>query len=236
MPFDQGPVHHVPSRNARPTRPLRYGTLLVPLLSHLSIKKIFHYRSTGKGVYRCESTMSDSLIDLWGPGAWAFLHSCSFRYPESGASADERNSFYDFLWALARVMPCPLCRTHFIESLEEHVPSSCAPTLDTRDQLARYIVELHNDVNRRSGKPQWTFEQARKYYTRTGTCPISEATPSPTQKEEKSPHEEESPRRRTSPLLELNALAIGLLLALLVLLAFSARTNSRALAPSRRDG
>lgn len=112
------------------------------------------------------------LIDLWGPGTWGLLHTCSFRYPESPTQRD-RLDFHTFMWALANVIPCAHCRAHFTESLTANLAAPSAAPLGARKLLSAYLVDLHNDVNRRTNKPIWTYEQAEMQYgRRDGACPV----------------------------------------------------------------
>ena len=132
-------------------------------------------------------------VNLWGPGLWAFLHVASFEYPEVASDSDAVAQ-HTFLWAAAVVLPCSRCRAHFTASLTAQVPFADSPVLSGREALAGYLVDLHNDINRRTGKPEWTLEQARAHYAGGGSvCPI--AAPCPAWVATASPPESSGRRR-----------------------------------------
>lgn len=162
--------------------------------------------------------MPEAPVDLWGPGAWALLHTCSFTYPES-PTTDDRRQFHDFLWAVARVLPCPRCRKHFMSYLQTHAPAPCAAAFDDRKAISRLLVDVHNDVNRRTQKPEWTYAAARRRYsTEAGTvCPV---LPPPAPCHAESPP---APCPAGPPALRV-LLLLGLLL---VMLALAARRRHR---------
>lgn len=66
---------------------------------------------------------------------------------------------------MAELIPCPICREHYKEHLKK-LPLS--PHLDRRDDLFRWTVQLHNEVNQMLGKPIVTEVESIRYYTRIG--------------------------------------------------------------------
>ena len=53
------------------------------------------------------------------------------------------------------MLPCSKCREHF-EIAIEHIDSANHPVFASRDALARFLVDTHNDVNR-LGKTELTY-------------------------------------------------------------------------------
>lgn len=107
--------------------------------------------------------MGVASIDKWGPSAWTYLHIMSFYYPNRPRYS-ERQNMYLFLKSFARTIPCRTCQRDFVRMLHRDVTSSSSPHLKSTDALARVVVEWHNEVNRRLGKPTWSFEKARSHY------------------------------------------------------------------------
>jgi hypothetical protein len=71
--------------------------------------------------------------------------------------------FYDSLKIL---IPCPICKEHYNTHIEKYPIS---PHLDNRNDLFRWTVLLHNEVNKILKKPPFTETQAIQYYTRLGS-------------------------------------------------------------------
>lgn len=88
---------------------------------------------------------------VWGRGLWAFLHSVSYA-KETRAKLD---ALHDLLTSLRRLLPCAVCRAHYARFVD-------ARGLPEADAIDTWLVDLHNDVNRRAGKPTYTYAQARE--------------------------------------------------------------------------
>lgn len=94
----------------------------------------------------------------WGPRLWNFLHACSFAFP-SNPSPEQVEAFETLLKTLQTLLPCPHCRLHFNEYLEK-----CPPDTSCGDTLKDWLIDFHNAVNERLGKPVLTKEQAQAKY------------------------------------------------------------------------
>jgi hypothetical protein len=94
----------------------------------------------------------------WGAHLWFFLHTLSFNYPESPTFKNkvDLNDFYN---SLKNILPCELCRTHYIQNLERHPPD-----LSNRNSLVKWTIDLHNKVNVQIGKPEYSYEKAINLY------------------------------------------------------------------------
>ena len=85
---------------------------------------------------------------VWGPHAWVFLHSITFVYPEK-PSYHEQKKMYDFFNSLKYVLPCYSCRVHYRKNLKDN---SLAKAVTSRDELIAWLIKVHNNVNRSTGK------------------------------------------------------------------------------------
>lgn len=109
--------------------------------------------------------------EVWGPKAWGFLHAVAFRYPDPPKPQD-RKAMHALLQSLGRLLPCKKCRAHYVEYLAANgVTSPEAPLFADREALARWLVDLHNSVNRRLGKTELPFEAVREMYSGDYVCP-----------------------------------------------------------------
>ena len=96
-------------------------------------------------------------LGTWGPVYWKFLHTVSFVYPTKPSTL-KRKEAYTFLHAFGTVIPCVQCRSHFMEMLARDVKSHRSPHLETRESFSRYLILIHNEVNKRLSKPELKFE------------------------------------------------------------------------------
>lgn len=71
---------------------------------------------------------------------------------------------YRFLVYFGAVLPCHKCRRHYAAHLRGHVSDPFGDVLSSRESLSVYLVELHNDVNRRLGKPEMPYVQVKEMY------------------------------------------------------------------------
>lgn len=97
---------------------------------------------------------------FWGPHAWRFLHAATFAYPETSPSPAHKQAFLELLTALPLILPCVECGSHFAVEIKAHPPA-----LENRDALTRWLVDLHNRVNQRLGKPVVAYEDVVEEYT-----------------------------------------------------------------------
>ena len=100
-------------------------------------------------------------INIWGPAAWSFLQTSAFAYgkdPEK-ASADEQEKALSFYTSLPHMLPCSVCREHYLEHIKE-----MPPDVKNRDSLSRWVVKLHNRVNESTGKEVIPYEKVREHY------------------------------------------------------------------------
>jgi len=94
----------------------------------------------------------------WGPRLWDFLHACSFALPEK-PTEEQTKAFEKLLEALRVLLPCPKCRNHYNTFIEEKpAPATCGT------DLQKWLVDFHNDVNERLGKPTIPLETVKANY------------------------------------------------------------------------
>jgi mitochondrial FAD-linked sulfhydryl oxidase len=123
----------------------------------------------------------------WGPQFWFTMHTVAYFYSDT-PSPTEMAHAKEFYASLASLLPCPGCASHYAHLLAKH-PVDHA--IRSRMMLMQWVNMIHNEVNRRLGKPIVTFEE---YLMRMK-------------------HIESPPLMRTEPIIA------GVILALLVLVA-----------------
>jgi hypothetical protein len=102
--------------------------------------------------------------ETWGPFFWHTIHIVALGYPSKPSYAHKKAA-KEFYESLKILIPCPECRNHYVKYLEI-LPLT--PHLDSRDDLFKWTVLLHNEVNKSLGKPEFTQAQSIAFYSRLG--------------------------------------------------------------------
>jgi hypothetical protein len=90
---------------------------------------------------------------LWGPHVWRFLHAAA-ALPATRARG--RDQWRAVLEALRTALPCPECTGHYQAWYRAHPFRVMMGGSAVQRAAARYLLDLHNDVNRRRGLPVWS--------------------------------------------------------------------------------
>lgn len=114
----------------------------------------------------------------WGPSAWKFLHTMTFAYgsEDGSVSAAERIAARSLFESLKHLLPCKACCSHYCSALTERPLTD--QVLSSRENLSRWFVDIHNDVNVRLHKPVMAYEDAAAMYTQFVGCDAKTAASS----------------------------------------------------------
>jgi hypothetical protein len=88
---------------------------------------------------------------IWGPSMWLILHGLA----EIAASDADWPAL---LTALQTSLPCPDCTAHYSTWYRRH------PVARYSGGVRRWLLDLHNDVNRRRGASRWAENQLAETY------------------------------------------------------------------------
>ncbi len=102
--------------------------------------------------------------NVWGPFFWHTIHITAIGYPKD-PSYGHKHAAKEFFESLQFLIPCQVCREHYKKNLQL-LP--VGPHLDRREDLFRWTVNLHNDVNKVLGKPILTENEVLRFYVRLG--------------------------------------------------------------------
>lgn len=91
----------------------------------------------------------------WGSRFWFTMETIAYFYSDT-PSVTEMAHAKDFYTSLKTLLPCPGCAMHYAQLLDEH-PVDHA--IVSRMALMQWVNMIHNEVNRRLGKPVVTFEE-----------------------------------------------------------------------------
>ena len=97
---------------------------------------------------------------IWGPHGWKFMHYVSLGYPENPTQND-KHSYKNFYYSLQDVLPCEKCKYNYLTNITENPIDS---HLDTKDSLVKWVIDIHNTVNKELGKKELTYEEAINIY------------------------------------------------------------------------
>lgn len=100
--------------------------------------------------------------DIWGPHAWIFLHTITLAYPQNPTYVDKSN-YKLFFNNLGSILPCDKCKIHYKENLQTFPLTD--DILDSKDKLVKWLINIHNNVNKRNNKKMMSYDSVLdKYY------------------------------------------------------------------------
>lgn len=108
------------------------------------------------------SQLSNKDPTMWGPHLWYYLHNSTLSFPVN-PSKEEMEGMREWLLNLPITIPCEKCRFHYKQYLDKH-QNDLNEACTTRDKLFKFVVDIHNQVNKRNNKPIVSYEEAFKMY------------------------------------------------------------------------
>ncbi len=84
-----------------------------------------------------------------GPSQWMSLHNVARTL-----TPEKMQTFKQFVQAMAALLPCGVCSSHFRKLVSETLQAS------TPAEALQWTIDVHNAVNKRLGKPVLTNAQA----------------------------------------------------------------------------
>ena len=108
---------------------------------------------------------------LWGPHLWKFMHYLTLSYQDN-PSEEEQNKFKNFFMMIGQYLPCEKCIYNYNDHIVK-LPLTDS-ILQSRDSLIKWLFNLHNIVNKDTGKSELTFDKFLEIYIEN-----KDITPSP---------------------------------------------------------
>jgi hypothetical protein len=86
---------------------------------------------------------------VWGTDLWKTCHRFSLAYPDK-PSPKQKQAARAYFSSLSSLLPCAGCRRHYEAYFKQHFSNA---SIESRDALVKWVYDLHEEVNRRLGKP-----------------------------------------------------------------------------------
>lgn len=94
--------------------------------------------------------------EIWGPNAWRFIHTITVAYPENPTQKDKIN-YRNFFTNMQYVLPCEKCKSNMSNHLDL-IPLD-DEALNSRLNLTKWGIDLHNAVNKQNGKRTLSYKE-----------------------------------------------------------------------------
>ena len=101
------------------------------------------------------STRSDVYASgpmCWGPLQWMAMHQMARGFPHN-PTPEKQAAVKAYMVALVDLLPCSICAMHWGQ-IAPHVRT------ESRNAFLKWTIDVHNKVNKRTGKPVLTYPQA----------------------------------------------------------------------------
>ena len=100
-------------------------------------------------------------MNEWGPAMWKVLHEKTYEYPSEQPTIKDKAAAIKYFKGVEQRIPCKRCRYNYKQYLlrnpvEYHV--------DSRKELVRWLVDLHNEINVENGKRVWSYKEVDGLY------------------------------------------------------------------------
>lgn len=100
--------------------------------------------------------------EVWGPGAWLFLHTITLNYPNNPTQKDKEN-YKNFFTSLKNVIPCKNCAKHYSDNLNTY---PIINSLNSKQDLVNWLIDIHNEVNVKNEKRKYSYNEVINKYNK----------------------------------------------------------------------
>ena len=98
--------------------------------------------------------------NIWGSGAWTFLHSVTLNYPDN-PTITIKKKYLDFFNILPEILPCNICKLNLKKHIKKY---PIRFYLNSKETLSKWLVNIHNLTNIDNNKSTISYEQFLKIY------------------------------------------------------------------------
>jgi len=97
------------------------------------------------------------LPDIWGSSGWDFFHYVTMGYPDNPNNL-QKKQYATYINDLQYVLPCIKCQVNMTSHLKKFPLTEYS--LQNRQNLVRWGIDLHNIVNYYINKPMLSYAEA----------------------------------------------------------------------------
>lgn len=109
-------------------------------------------------------------FDAWGIPFWQVLHSATFSCSKK-LTINEKQRIKVLMKLYPNLLPCGLCGLHFIDTITNKLPLT-DNILNTAETLQKWMVEVHNAVNKRIHKLEVPYEKVKEFYLKNANIDL----------------------------------------------------------------
>ena len=109
---------------------------------------------------------------VWGPPLWRKMHLETFNCPENPTQKDKVN-IIKYFNSIINVLPCEKCRKHYIREL---MMNPVTDHVNSRKALIKWLIDLHNSINRRLGKRVLSYKEVYAIYEKNDNSALVATT------------------------------------------------------------
>ncbi|NP_078699.1 Thiol oxidoreductase [Lymphocystis disease virus 1] len=100
----------------------------------------------------------------FGPSLWYSLHTAASSISDPITVTDKKD-WVNLLKSLAVLLPCHACKQHYTDIIKR---TDLNQVTNTKKQLFCFLVDVHNVINLRTNKPEFSYNKAKKLYGYNG--------------------------------------------------------------------
>ena len=104
--------------------------------------------------------------NTWGPYGWYFLHALTFAYPMN-IKEEDKSRMINFINLFKELIPCDNCKKNFRNHLIKYPLTD--DILSSRQTLIIWMLNIHNEVNKITRKPQYLESDLRDKFSYINT-------------------------------------------------------------------
>ncbi len=97
----------------------------------------------------------------WGPLTWKALHSITYNYPENPNINVKKTYVHFFNKIVPNMLPCIICFNHYLKYISSRPIHNY---INNKTDLVRWLVDMHNSINRRNNKPILSYWDVDNIY------------------------------------------------------------------------
>lgn len=98
--------------------------------------------------------------DVFGPPLWFVLHNAANSYPNRPTPFIQE-SMKQLVYSLPLLIPCVTCKEHFYDFLRS---TNLEEVTSSKENLFNFFVRVHNYVNKRYGRREYSLNEAKELY------------------------------------------------------------------------